>query len=57
VHCDSINESLKANLEALQFNPDSVELIDHYILDCTKENIEQNKTDSLYKEPQSDFGG
>jgi FAD/FMN-containing dehydrogenase/Fe-S oxidoreductase len=43
VHCDSINESLKANLEALQFNPDSVELIDHYILDCTKENIEQNK--------------
>lgn len=43
VHCDSINESLKANLEALQFNPDSVELIDHYILDCTKENIEQSK--------------
>ena len=43
VHCDSINESLKANLEALQFNPDSVELIDHYILECTKENIEQSK--------------
>lgn len=43
VHFDSINESLKANLEALQFNPDSVELIDHYVLDCTKENIEQSK--------------
>jgi FAD/FMN-containing dehydrogenase/Fe-S oxidoreductase len=43
IHCDSINESLKANLVALEFKPDSVELIDHYILDCTKENIEQNK--------------
>lgn len=43
VHCNSINESLKANLEALKFNPDSVELIDHYILECTKGNIEQKK--------------
>ena len=43
VHCNSINESLKANLEALKFKPDSVELIDHYILECTKENIEQSK--------------
>jgi hypothetical protein len=43
VHCNSINESLKANLEVLKFNPDSVELIDHYILECTKENIEQSK--------------
>uniref|UniRef100_A0A4W5LH60 FAD-binding PCMH-type domain-containing protein n=1 Tax=Hucho hucho TaxID=62062 RepID=A0A4W5LH60_9TELE len=43
VHFNSINESLKANLLALKFNPDSVELIDHYILECTKENIEQSK--------------
>ncbi|OXA83152.1 FAD-binding and (Fe-S)-binding domain-containing protein [Flavobacterium columnare] len=43
VHCDSVNASLKANLIALEYNPDSVELIDHYILDCTKENIEQSK--------------
>lgn len=43
VHFNSINDSLKANLEALKFNPDSVELIDHYILECTKENIEQSK--------------
>ena len=43
VHFDSINESLKANIEALKFNPDSVELIDHYILECTKENREQSK--------------
>ena len=43
IHCNSINDSLKANLEALKFKPDSVELIDHYILECTKENIEQSK--------------
>lgn len=43
IHFNSIKESLKANLIALKYNPDSVELIDHYILECTKENIEQNK--------------
>ncbi|SHG30738.1 FAD/FMN-containing dehydrogenase [Flavobacterium segetis] len=43
VHFDSINEALKANLEALKFSPNSVELIDNYILECTKENIEQSK--------------
>jgi FAD/FMN-containing dehydrogenase/Fe-S oxidoreductase len=54
VHFDSINESLKANLEALKFNPDSVELIDHYILDCTKENIEQSKNRFFVKgDPQA----
>lgn len=54
VHFDSINESLKANLEALKFNPDSVELIDHYILECTKENIEQSKNRFFVKgDPQA----
>ena len=54
VHFNSINESLKANLEALKFNPDSVELIDHYILECTKENIEQSKNRFFVKgDPQS----
>ena len=43
IHCNSINESLKANLEVLPFKPDSIELIDHYILECTKENIEQRQ--------------
>lgn len=43
IHCNSIDESLKANLEALPFKPDSIELIDHYILECTKENIEQRQ--------------
>ncbi|MEN9685727.1 MAG: hypothetical protein RLZZ28_1513 [Bacteroidota bacterium] len=43
VHFDSIDESLRANLIGLQFNPSASELIDHYILECTRENIEQNK--------------
>ncbi len=41
VHCRSINESLKANLVALKYNPSAVELMDHYILECTKANKEQ----------------
>lgn len=43
IHFNSIKESLKANLIALKYQPDSVELMDHYILECTKENIEQRK--------------
>ncbi|RYJ37489.1 D-lactate dehydrogenase (Cytochrome) [Flavobacterium anhuiense] len=54
VHFESIHESLKANIEALKFNPDSVELIDHYILECTKENIEQSKNRFFVKgDPQA----
>ncbi|MCW3089844.1 MAG: hypothetical protein JWP81_913 [Ferruginibacter sp.] len=43
VHFNSINEALRANLIAMQFRPGASELIDHYILECTKGNIEQNK--------------
>ena len=43
VHFNSIDESLRANLIALQFKPSASELIDHYILECTKENKEQIK--------------
>jgi Fe-S oxidoreductase/FAD/FMN-containing dehydrogenase len=43
VHFHSIDESLRANLIALQYKPSASELIDHYILECTKDNIEQNK--------------
>ena len=43
VHFNSIDEALRANLIALQFKPSASELIDHYILDCTKDNIEQSK--------------
>jgi len=43
VHFNSIDESLRANLIALKYQPTASELIDHYVLECTKENIEQRK--------------
>jgi FAD/FMN-containing dehydrogenase/Fe-S oxidoreductase len=43
VHFNSIDESLRANLIALKYSPRASELIDHYILECTKDNIEQSK--------------
>ncbi len=43
VHFNSIDESLRANLIALSFQPTASELIDHFILECTKENAEQRK--------------
>ena len=43
VHFNSVDESLRANLIALKYKPSAVELIDHYILECTKENKEQSQ--------------
>ncbi len=43
VHFNSVDESLKANLIGLKYKPTASELIDHYILACTKENKEQIK--------------
>ncbi|MBV9987465.1 MAG: FAD-binding oxidoreductase, partial [Chitinophagaceae bacterium] len=43
VHFSTIDESLRANLIGLRYRPSASELIDHYILECTKENIEQRK--------------
>ncbi|HWB25975.1 MAG TPA: FAD-linked oxidase C-terminal domain-containing protein [Chitinophagaceae bacterium] len=43
VHFNSIDESLRANLIALKYKPSASELIDHFILECTKDNIEQRK--------------
>ncbi len=43
VHFNSIDEALRANIIALPFRPSASELIDHYILECTKNNIEQSK--------------
>ncbi len=43
VHFNSIDESLRANLIALKYKPSASELIDHYILECTKDNLEQRK--------------
>jgi FAD/FMN-containing dehydrogenase/Fe-S oxidoreductase len=41
VHFNSIDEALRANLIALKYRASASELIDHYILECTKDNIEQ----------------
>ena len=43
VHFNSVNDALRANLIALEFEPTACELMDHYILDCTKENREQRQ--------------
>ncbi|MFH0894434.1 MAG: FAD-linked oxidase C-terminal domain-containing protein [Bacteroidota bacterium] len=43
VHLNSVNEAVKANLIALKHKPVAVELIDHIILECTKQNISQQK--------------
>jgi FAD/FMN-containing dehydrogenase/Fe-S oxidoreductase len=43
IHFNSIDEALRANLIALRYRPSASELIDHYILECTKDNIEQSK--------------
>lgn len=54
VHFNSVDESLRANLIALQFHPTASELIDHYILECTRENIEQRKNSFFVQgEPQA----
>ena len=42
-HFNSIDEALRANLIALTFNPSASELMDHYILACTKANAEQRQ--------------
>ena len=43
VHLNTIEESFKANLIALKFNPDSVELMDKTIMDLARENSTQRK--------------
>ncbi|MEN8153432.1 MAG: FAD-linked oxidase C-terminal domain-containing protein [Acidobacteriota bacterium] len=42
-HFSDLEESIEANLIALKHEPGAIELIDKFILDCTKDNIEQKK--------------
>jgi FAD/FMN-containing dehydrogenase len=42
-HFETLEESLLGNLVALKHKPTAIELMDDIILQCTKENIEQNK--------------
>ena len=41
IHCNSIDESLRANLVALKHRPSAVELMDHYVFEATKRNTGQ----------------
>ena len=43
VHFTSIDESLRANLVALKYKPSASELMDQYIMECTKANIEHRQ--------------
>lgn len=43
LHFNSVDESLQANLIALKYKPSACELMDEYILECTKNNIEQRQ--------------
>ena len=43
MHFHSLDEALRANLIALSHKPLVSELMDHYILNCTVNNIEQSK--------------
>lgn len=41
IHFNSIDDALRANLICLKYEPLVSELMDHYILECTKNNLEQ----------------
>ncbi len=43
VHFDSVDHALRGNLIALKYHPGACELIDNVILECTKENLEQQQ--------------
>lgn len=43
IHCHSIDESLRANLVVLEYNPSAVELMDHYVFEATKRNRGQQE--------------
>ena len=42
-HFNTVDEALRANLIALKYKPSASELIDHYILECTKANAEHRQ--------------
>lgn len=42
-HFSSLQEAVKANIIALKHEPAAIELIDDFILNCTRDNIEQKK--------------
>jgi len=43
VHFNTVIDAVRGNLIALKYKPGAIELMDHKILDLTRENIEQRK--------------
>ncbi len=43
IHCHSLKDALLGNIIALKYHPVAIELMDDIIMNCTKDNIEQNK--------------
>lgn len=43
VHCFTIDEALRATILTLKYQPQAVELIDEYVLECAATNPEQKK--------------
>lgn len=50
IHFNSLTEALQANLIALKYKPGAIELIDDTILNCTKNNLEQNRNRFFVKD-------
>ncbi len=42
-HFDSIDDALRANIIALKYLPEAIELMDNVLIECTKSNKAQNK--------------
>ncbi|TLU98870.1 FAD-binding and (Fe-S)-binding domain-containing protein [Dyadobacter luticola] len=56
VHCDTIDESLRATILTLKYGPQAVELIDNYVLECAATNPEQKKNAFFVKnKPDGSF--
>ncbi|TDE13153.1 FAD-binding and (Fe-S)-binding domain-containing protein [Dyadobacter psychrotolerans] len=50
VHCNSIDEALRATVLTLKYGPHAVELIDNYVLECAMLNVEQKKNAFFVKD-------
>ncbi|QRR02032.1 FAD-binding and (Fe-S)-binding domain-containing protein [Dyadobacter sandarakinus] len=56
VHCDTIDEALRATILTLKYKPQAVELIDSYVLECATMNVEQKKNAFFVKnKPDGSF--
>jgi len=50
VHCETLEDALKANLIALAYKPDAVELMDRIVMEQSKTNITQRKNRFFIKD-------